>query len=257
MEQTKKYIEVLNWGYGGFAPMTLSPDYKASLEQAQQRLSLLDELDYNALLDEAIGKGKDYLERYTKTDDTFEYGLHFMRDGKILLDAIPTMFKCFKDGADKFKTDGLWTLGQWREYRVTLSQIEVGFEKRLKEFAAAYGYNLCGENQERQATSEPKHTKSMLQRKGRPKESLQNKVVGDDTGLIKKLHSLIDGKKGKDVYVFIVACIKLGKLTKPTYTQVINEFGYIGNKSGFYRYMNERLFTKIELEGAMNQINTP
>lgn len=90
--------------------------------------------------------------------------------------------------------------------------------------------------------------------KGRPKETLQDKVIGGDTGLIKKLHSLIDGKKGKDLCLYIVACIKLGKLTKPTYTQVKNEFGDIGNKAGYNRYMDEQKFTNIELEGAMNQI---
>ena len=93
--------------------------------------------------------------------------------------------------------------------------------------------------------------------KGRPKETLQDKVIGGDTGFIKKLHTLIDGKKGKDFCLYIVASIKLGKLTKPTYTQVKNEFGDIGNKSGFNRYLDERKFTQTELEGAMNQINTP
>ena len=105
---------------------------------------------------------------------------------------------------------------------------------------------------EKQETARPKGRP-----KGRPVETLQDKVVGGDTGFIKKLHTLIDGKKGKDFCLYIVASIKLGKLTKPTYTQVKNEFGDIGNKSGFNRYLDERKFTQTELEGAMNQINTP
>jgi len=90
--------------------------------------------------------------------------------------------------------------------------------------------------------------------KGRPKETLQDKVVGGDTKLIEKLHSLIDGKRGKDVALYIVACMKLGKLTRPTYTQIVNEFGDIGSKAGYNRYLDEKKFTTIELEGAMNQI---
>lgn len=90
--------------------------------------------------------------------------------------------------------------------------------------------------------------------KGRPKETLQDKVVGGDTKLIADLHSLIDGKRGKDVALYIVACMKLGKLTRPTYTQIVNEFGDIGSKAGYNRYLDEKKFTTIELEGAMNQI---
>lgn len=157
MDQTQKYIKVLNWGYGGFAPMTLSPDYKASLEQAQQRLSLLDDLDYNALLNEALGKGKDYLARYTKTDDTFEYGLHFMTNLNNLIESLQPdywdnekkeqvinhnrMFRGILNGADKLRAEGLWTDEQWKEYRATINQIEKDFEDRLKQFAAAYDYN--------------------------------------------------------------------------------------------------------------------
>lgn len=158
MDQTQKYIKVLNWGYGGFAPMTLSPDYKASLEQAQQRLSLLDDLDYNALLNEALGKGKDYLARYTKTDDTFEYGLHFMTNLNNLIESLQPdywdnekkeqvinhnrMFRGILNGADKLRAEGLWTDEQWREYKGAICELERAFELRLKQFATAYDYSL-------------------------------------------------------------------------------------------------------------------
>ena len=139
MEQTKKYIKVLNWGYGGFAPMTLSPDFESSYKQAEERLQLLGSLDYDKLLDEAISpEGKAYLEKYSKTDTTFEYGLHFMRDKQELLALAPNMLKGFKDNADKFRADGLWSDEQWREYRFALSEIERGFEERLKQFSTAY-----------------------------------------------------------------------------------------------------------------------
>lgn len=155
MKETLKYIEVLNWGYGGFAPMTLGQDFEKSLQQVEERLALLDGLDYGALFVEATSlNGKANLEKYKKTDADFEYQLHFMRDRQILLDAIPTMYKCLKDGADKFRADGLWTDEQWREYRVTLSQVERGFELRLKQFATAYDYNISGDDQKAELPKE-------------------------------------------------------------------------------------------------------
>lgn len=56
---------------------------------------------------------------------------------------------------------------------------------------------------------------------------------------LKKLHSLIDGRKGKDVALVIKASMQLGwLLSKPTFTQLQNEFGDIGNVSGYNHQMN-------------------
>ncbi len=156
MQETLKYIKVLNWGYGGFSPITLNQDFKSSLEQLQKRLALLDELSYEALLVEATSaNGKANLEKYKSTDTTFEYQLHFMRDRQQLLEALPTMFKGFKKGVDKFRTDDLWTDEQWREYRVTLNQIENQFEERLRQFAAAYDYKTEQQPEPQQAKESP------------------------------------------------------------------------------------------------------
>lgn len=156
MKETLKYIKVLNWGYGGFAPMTLSTDFAKSLQQVQERLGLLESLNYGALFVEATSaNGKANLLKYQSTDDTIEYSLHFMRDRKLLLGAIPTMYNAFKDGADKFKANGLWTYEQWREYRATLSQIEKGLEERLRQFATAYDYSQDGDDPNQQAAPEP------------------------------------------------------------------------------------------------------
>lgn len=170
MEQTKKYIEALNWGYGGFAPMTLNQDFESSYRQVVERLQLLDSLEYDALLDEAIGKGKDYLTRYIKTNNTFEYGLIFMTNLNNLIESLQPdywdnekkeqvinqnrMFRWALDGADKFRAEGLWTDEQWKEYRTTINQIEKVFEDRLKQFAAAYDYNIISDNQKQTATEQ-------------------------------------------------------------------------------------------------------
>lgn len=162
MEETLNYIKVLNWGYDGFAPMTLSTDFAKSLLQVQERLGVLDSLNYGELLVEAnSANGKANLLKYQSTDNTIEYSLHFLRDRKEFLEMLQPdylieidkshkppkpvwhrnpkrMFRWAFDAIDKFKADGLWTDEQWREYKGTLSQIEKGLEDRLKQFAAAY-----------------------------------------------------------------------------------------------------------------------
>lgn len=92
--------------------------------------------------------------------------------------------------------------------------------------------------------------------KGRPKETLKDKMIDDADGQkLQKIHSKLKGKKGKDAALIVLACIKKGWLTKPTYTQVKNEFGDIGSKTGFDRYLQEQRFTKEEIEGAINSLD--
>lgn len=92
--------------------------------------------------------------------------------------------------------------------------------------------------------------------RGRPKETFKDKMIDDaDGSKLQKIHTKIDGKKGKDATLIILACIKKGWLTKPTYTQVKNEFGDIGSNTGYCQYLNENKFTKEELEGAINSLD--
>ena len=85
---------------------------------------------------------------------------------------------------------------------------------------------------------------------------LLNKMIDDANGeKLQQMHTKLNGKKGKDATLIILACIKKGWLTKPTYTQVKNEFGDIGCKTGYNRYLNEKMFTNEELEGAISSLN--
>jgi len=83
---------------------------------------------------------------------------------------------------------------------------------------------------------------------GRPKSddvAFYDLLIGDDSErkrILKILHGIIDGKKGKAVALAIYACYKAGKMSKPTFPQVQKEFGEIGNKQGFNKY-----FDKTEL----------
>lgn len=100
--------------------------------------------------------------------------------------------------------------------------------------------------------STPKPTRG----RGRPKETFKDKMIDDADGCkLQKIHTIINGKKGKDAALIILACIKKGWLTKPTHTQVKNEFGDIGTKAGYNRYLNENMFTKEELDGVINSLD--
>lgn len=66
--------------------------------------------------------------------------------------------------------------------------------------------------------------------------------VSDKERLLVILHKLIDGNKGKFVANVISFCVSKGILIKkPTYTQVVEEFGDIGDKSGYNKYMGLKL----------------
>lgn len=92
--------------------------------------------------------------------------------------------------------------------------------------------------------------------KGRPKETLKDKMVNDaDGSKLQKLHAVMDGKKGKDAALIVIACIKKGWMQKPTFTQVTEEFGDIGTQQGFTKYLYENWFTKDEIEGAINSLD--
>lgn len=92
--------------------------------------------------------------------------------------------------------------------------------------------------------------------KGRPKETFRDKMIDDADGKkLAKMHTIMRGKKGKDFSLLILACIKKGWITRPTYTQAANEFGEIGSKTGFNRYLDERTFGEKEIMGAINSLD--
>lgn len=93
-------------------------------------------------------------------------------------------------------------------------------------------------------------------RRGRPTETLKDKMNDDEDGSkLQKIHVLMKGKKGKDAVLVLLACVLKGWMDRPTYTQVKNEFGDIGSKTGFNRYFAESMFTVEEIKGAKNRLD--
>ena len=96
----------------------------------------------------------------------------------------------------------------------------------------------------------------LQKKRGRPTEPFTSKMIDDANGdKLKKMHKVLAGKKGKDFALLIWACIKKGLCNKPTYTQAKEEFGDIGEKTGYNRYLNNNnMFTQEEKEGALKSL---
>lgn len=62
------------------------------------------------------------------------------------------------------------------------------------------------------------------------------------------------GKKGKEAALTIKVAIQIGWITKPTFKAVENEFGDIGNRSNYNKYINEDRFTNDEIDGMKNTL---
>lgn len=107
-----------------------------------------------------------------------------------------------------------------------------------------------------QKTEREKKRSKPTRSKGRPKETLKDKMIDDvDGNKLKKVHIVMDGKKGKDAALIILACINKGWMLKPTFTQVIKEFGDIGTQQNFVKYLQKEKFTEDEIEGAINSLD--
>lgn len=85
-------------------------------------------------------------------------------------------------------------------------------------------------------------------------------LIQDDkkNELLKKLHLLIDGKKGKPVALVIRLCVELGLMSKPKFGVLKAEFPGIGYKSGYNTYYREfeTRYTKVEIEGMKANLIT-
>lgn len=96
-------------------------------------------------------------------------------------------------------------------------------------------------------------------KKGRPKSddvAFNDLLDGDASERIitrKILHENIDGKIGKDVALVILACVKAGKMRKPTFPQLEKEFGNIGCRQGFHNNFDENAFEKDCLTAMINK----
>lgn len=92
-------------------------------------------------------------------------------------------------------------------------------------------------------------------RRGRPTKPIKSNMIDDVNGCkLQRIHVLMNGKSGKEAALVILACIEKGWMYKPTYKQVVNEFGDIGTQQGFTSYLNKDKFSEEERDGAINSL---
>lgn len=74
--------------------------------------------------------------------------------------------------------------------------------------------------------------------------------------LLKKLHLLIDTKKGKPVALVIRLCVELGLMSKPTFGALQAEFGDIGHHSNYNKYYRNypKPYAEYEIQGMMSNL---
>lgn len=195
------------------------------------------------------------LERFRSNDNT----RYYQTDGRCLYGVIQDTELCEEKAIQERVLDLLCLI---REANMKLKGIGLNWhltyqeKENIKSTREALYKELTQFIKPQQKQAKLQETTKLIRGKGRPKETLTDKMIDDANGeKLKMLHTKLDGKKGKDVSLIILAAIKKGWLTKPTYTQVKNEFKDIGCKTGYNKYLNENLFTKEEIEGAINSFD--
>lgn len=87
--------------------------------------------------------------------------------------------------------------------------------------------------------------------------NFKNKIAGnvDSEKLLAKLHTLMDGKTGKEALIYLTVCIIDGMINRPTFKQFEAEFPYICKRANYYRYTDPNNFTKNEKEAARKALD--
>ena len=93
-------------------------------------------------------------------------------------------------------------------------------------------------------------------KKGKPRKSFEECVIktGDSDSLIKILHTMLDGKSGKDVYQVLYAAMKRGLITKPSYRAIMNEFSISGSESGYNDYFAKYPLSDDKIDPIVDRI---
>lgn len=138
--------------------------------------------------------------------------------------------------------------------RISLEEKGMGLNEIQREDLDDW-FSGVGRDARNTAGQESQHERPKVtaKGKGRPKAAIKEMMIDDDGGgKLRALHRAMGEKKGKAAATVIRAAVKLGWMVKPTFKAVENEFGGIGNRSGFNKYMadDSRQITDEEIDGA-------
>ena len=134
-----------------------------------------------------------------------------------------------------------------------LDRLHLEAERWVNTFADYYKSPVrAGMPQQEQPKQPEQQEQREEQKKGKPNKSFRECFIcepEEQETILKKLHQVLKGKKGKNVALAIYVCMDKGKIIKPTFGAVKNEFGDIGNPSGYNSYLRDTPFEDIEKEG--------
>lgn len=92
-------------------------------------------------------------------------------------------------------------------------------------------------NNGKEQSKQPQQLEQPQKKRGRSAKSFSDCIlVEDKDGLLDKLHTILDGRKGKFVYLVLNTLLYEGVLKSYTHTQITKEFGDIGSDSAKTRY---------------------
>ena len=89
----------------------------------------------------------------------------------------------------------------------------------------------------KEQSKQPQQQEQPQKKRGRSFKSFSDCIlIENKDGLLDKLHTILDGRKGKFVYLVLNTLLYEGVLKSYTHTQITKEFGDIGSDSAKTRY---------------------
>lgn len=132
--------------------------------------------------------------------------------------------------------------------------IDESRSEQIKTLCNKISYHLAFLQENIENAVRPQHKRAG--KGGRTKGTFKDRMIDDGDGRkLQKIHSVWGCRKGKEAALLIKACIDKGWINKPTFGEVVDEFGFIGNKSGYNKYMRESKHSKDEISGAKNSLD--
>ena len=111
----------------------------------------------------------------------------------------------------------------------------------------------------KEQSKQPQQQEQPQKKRGRSVKSFSDCIlIENKDGLLDKLHTILDGRKGKFVYLVLNTLLYEGVLKSYTHTQITKEFGDIGSDSAKTRYSGTKngklscisAFTPDEINGV-------
>lgn len=183
----------------------------------------------------------------------WQYGENFFKWSDLVIDYL---VDSFEDMAENLGGSSLVTKEQNKQHQQLEQPQDDGVCPADSDVLSVGG--VSPENGKVQS-KQPQQLEQPQKKRGRSAKSFSDCIlVEDKDGLLAKLHQVLDGRKGRDVYLVLNTLLYEGVLLKYTYTQAKNEFGDIGSDSLKTKYSGSKddkvscvsAFDKGEIEGV-------